>query len=161
MKNWLKQIIGIILLVSFLVSTTGFILYNSYCSCTGNSTTSVVAVSETCSYSNDLCKGSDLKEESCCSSYSEQVNSQENIGRCNTLDVRFVKLKENVIHEIRSFIFSNDRIEIVKWNVDKERLAEFYWNKNTLLAYIEPPPKFINQNDYLNLICQLKLPEIA
>ncbi len=160
MKNWLKQILAVLLLIPFLMSTTGFVFYKSFCSCTGNSKVSIYVAAETCSShgSSEMVK---MDTESCCSSQVSQCSIHNSSCECDTPNVTYVKLDSKVINATTSFVFSADKIEFVQWNIDKERLAELFWKKNTFLAYIEPPPKFTNQNDYLNLICQLKLPEIT
>ncbi|MBN2774311.1 MAG: hypothetical protein JXR31_08685 [Prolixibacteraceae bacterium] len=170
MNNWLRNITSVLVLITFLFSTSGIVVYKSFCSCTGTSKISLFSSSESCTSMHKVGTAS----ESCCSSVNEDKNlnscCSENSYhcivynsecRCGSAEAQYLKLDSKIVNTVQIVTESKVKLSDSVINVENEKLVELLWRQNTFLAYIEPPPQFSDHKDYLNFICKRKIPEIA
>ena len=153
----MNKILSILLVVPFLMSTMGFVVYLSHCSCSGEDSVSVFVESECCESmhhdhhaSESMC--------SCGDSESSTCNLDESGCNCQLPDFQYFKLDEKVVgfqgridlavsYELELFATELSQFGLV---VDVE--------ENEWLGSNDPPPVLYPDTDYLNFICQLKIP---
>lgn len=148
-----KQISAILLGVLFLMSSSGFMIYKSKCSCTGNEQVSLFVNSE-------ICKSETTEvEKSCCAvEETTQCQSHTNDCDCDSPEVTYFKLKNQVINEEVKFTL----IQPIEFLVLYSSL-QFDYNEDSRSVeldkeYNDPPPLIESSHDFLIQIQQLKIP---
>ena len=171
-----KHISAIILGMIFLISSSGFLMYKSHCTCTGNEQVTVFVKSEICE--SESSKESDA-EMSCCStkeianlveeegpsccSLKESISceSQSNGCDCDNTEVTYLKLKNQVVKEDVKFT----RIEPIELAVLFTALSLEFFDIDHFTElkrpYVDPPPIHSKSLDFLIQIQQLKIPYIT
>ena len=161
--KFVKHISAILFGMIFLISSSGFMIYKSNCTCTGNKQVTVFVTPETCeSEAHQHHKHDFNGDESSCSvnECEDCTNHTEDCG-CSSPEATFFKLKNQVIDEDVKFIkvqpiqiftaFNNINIHIL----DETETVE------THKYYVDPPPINTSSFDFLIQIQKLKIPLIA
>jgi hypothetical protein len=147
----------------FLLSSTGIIIFESHCSCTGNEQISLFVTPETCETNfhehhshNSLGFETETNAHECheCSSHTQDCG-------CESPDVKYLKLVNQLIDEEVEFV----KVHPVKIFVAKALINFSFSDVFTLIEskeyYIDPPKKIISSLDFLVQIHQLKIPVLA
>lgn len=146
----------------FIVSSTGVLIYKTYCVCTGNEQVSVYVMPETCEtdfhvHHTHNKSGNEIQttENECheCSSHAHDCG-------CTSPEVRFFKL----INEI-----TNDEVSYVKFEPVKISIAfltiltsfQEISEIPKVVLYTDPPPKITTSKRFLIQVHQLKIPFTA
>ncbi len=159
-----KHIAVILVGMIFLVSSSGFIIYKSHCSCTDKNHVSVFVTPETCqaeAHQHHKHATNDENEFSCSADKCEVCSDHTEDCGCSSPETVYLKLLNQVINEEVKFIeiqpiqifaaFHNINIHIF----DESEIDE---NSN---YYVDPPPNFTSSLDFLIQIQKLKIPIIA
>jgi hypothetical protein len=162
MKVW-RKITAIVLLLPFLLSVTGVLVFRTQCHCTGLKAVSLYVMPETCGSQTESHHhlfenhAADLK--SSCHSGPEQVTSDpmQNCG-CGSPDVRFFKLKNQ---------FTDEKGTLLKVKLTPVSLALLFAPRalddadlNGPEASVDEPspPLFTPEAGIIYYICQPKIP---
>jgi hypothetical protein len=158
--KFVKHIAAIIFGMIFLISSSGFMIYKSHCTCTGKNYVSVFVTPKTC-YSEAHHHKNDVNTTSCSTEHCEDcINHTEDCG-CAAPKGVFLKLVNQVIDEEVKFIeiqpieiftaFCNVNIHIL----DESEIEEDH------NFYVDPPPILTTSHDFLIQIQKLKIPLVA
>jgi len=158
-----KHIAVILVGMIFLVSSSGFIIYKSHCSCTDKNHVSVFVTPETCeSEAHQHHKHDNNSDESSCS-----VNECESCTKhtedcgCSSPEATYFKLKNQVIDEEVKFIeLQPIQFFIAFNNINIHILDELEIDENHNY-YVDPPPIFTSSLDFLIQIQKLKIHIVA
>ncbi len=156
MKRW-HEIASIILLIPFLFSTIGVLVYNSECTCTGSEHYSLYVTPNSCDTATneiDRCCGSNEKEKSCTSCELEKACG------CDDYKLQFVKIKSQFANEDISKLKAKTISILVTALLFNEDFTSEPDNSRLGYYYIDPPNK-ITGFEFLIQINQLKIPHIA
>lgn len=161
MKKWFRLILSEILLVVFLFSTTGFVLYKSVCSCSGEVKISYTSNDASCGcitteqdYHSSECplaakshKGCELHDPAC---------------HCGSPTAHFYKMENQEGDEIPMLVLSMAQLQVATIVLTDLFVASDNESTNdTSPYYNDPPPLFNSSIEFLNLICQHKIPSIT
>jgi len=158
----IKQISAIVIGMIFLISSSGFLIYKSHCSCTGNEQVSIIV-------QNDVCETD--TQNSCCNAVATScclLEDTQHCGTdlsdcdCNTQEVTFIKLTNNIVKEEVKFT----KIEPFYLTVAYATLQLILWETDDSVdsntSYIDPPLPIHNSSlEFLIHIQQLKIPALA
>ena len=131
---WSKYIFNFLVLLIFSVSSTGVVVYEHYCTKSGETSHFFSEVNDACSIENDSCE--QAREATCCSTTEtkEGAGLEEN---CCSTDVSFFQL-------ISDFSYANAN-KLLKVNSDSDWIFEestFLVLKDGLERSLRaPPPK--------------------
>ncbi len=162
MKVW-KKIVALVILVPFLVSVSGVVVFHTHCNCTGQSTSSLFVVPAHCgelaSLHDHLFEHHTADLNSCCSE--EAVTAHHHHEKecgCNTPRVEFFKLKQQFTDEKGSPVKKLAQevtllLPGIKASRDEIRFCEF---KATVPS--EGPPVLLSGTDIIHFLCQPKIP---
>jgi hypothetical protein len=156
----LKQIPVLILGIIYMLSSSGIVVFQSFCACTGNKQVSLYVTPESCetefhhrhTCTNDL----NAKEESTSDDCSQCNEHTGNCG-CNSPMVRFFKLDDRVINEKVRI----DDVATVDVPLPVFLPDDFQYTKeqNEIPnSFVDPPPRKPTSLDFLIHIHQLKIP---
>jgi len=150
----------------FLLSTSGFVLYKSYCACSGEDYTSIIVKPETCEtdfhqhHKHDLANNELACSEGECHECQPKGNHSDACG-CEAPESIFMKLMDKAVNDAVKFVavqpveltvFSSDILEELTTDADDNLNKRFY---------ADPPPRITSTLDYLIHIQQLKIPSLA
>ncbi|WP_372949015.1 hypothetical protein [Mariniphaga sp.] len=161
--NVFRNIAVLFLGIIFLISATGVLVYYSHCSCSGIEQVSVYVSPETCEDNFHIHHTHNEGGEEVCTTADEchDCSSHNDECGCNTPDVKYLKLDNQVVNEkIRI-----EKIQPVQLKV-LETITVFLFNleedpEKSGLNYIDPPPPFQTSTDFLIHIHNLKIPVLA
>ena len=147
----------------FLLSSTGIVVFESHCSCSGNESFSLYITPETCDenyhvhHSHDNAGNEIETEENMCH---ECTSHMQDCG-CSSPEVKYLKLVNQLIDDEVKFInlttTQNLTVGFVTELLQKETAIDIDVEKN----YIDPPPLIKSSFDFLIQINKLKIPELA
>lgn len=145
----------------FLISSSGFIMYKSHCSCTGNEQVSVFVQNEVCeTQENESCCTQTTT--SCCATKEiQQCTSESSDCDCNTPEVTYIKLINKVVKEEVRFIKVDPIQLLIVYAVSQLQILEAEESFDLGSLYIVPPPIHNSSQEFLISIQQLKIPHIA
>ncbi|WP_319590350.1 hypothetical protein [uncultured Draconibacterium sp.] len=164
--NQLKNIAVLFLGVVFLLSTSGFILYKSYCACSGEDYTSIIVKPETCKtdfhqhHKHDLANNEITCSEGECHECQPAGEHSDTCG-CEAPESIFMKLMDKAVNDAVKFVavhpvelkvFSSDILGELPADTDDTPIKRYY---------ADPPPLISSTLDYLIHIQQLKIPSLA
>ncbi|MDX8339663.1 hypothetical protein SLH46_10745 [Draconibacterium sp. IB214405] len=166
MVKWLVNIATLFLLTVFLFSSTGFIVYKSHCTCSGEEYTSIIIKPATCetefhqhhkhdqSHNEIACLEDECHECHSCEDHSNSCG-------CDSPESIFLKLKDKAVDDEVKFV-AVQPIELIV--LSSELLEELTIKSDELLTksfYTDPPPKITSSIDFLIRIQNLKIPSLA
>jgi hypothetical protein len=156
--------IGVIsIALIYLVSTTGVLVYKSYCFCTGEGDVSIYVAPETCSakiHQHHTHNGHE-NEISCCAAQCHECSDNKSNCGCSTPEAFFFKLK-NLFIEEETLLVKAQLPEIALINIDiNYRIDLLVFNNQPKIIVSDSPPLIISPIDFLIQIQQLKIPSIA
>lgn len=161
--NVFRNISVFILGIIFLISATGVLIFNSHCSCSGNEQVSVYVSPETCEDNFHVHHTHDEGGEEVCTTAGDchDCSSHNDACGCNTPDVRYLKLNNQVVNEKVRI----EKIQPIQLRV-LEEITVFLYNfegdsEKSGLNYIDPPPHFQTSADFLIHIHKLKIPALV
>lgn len=146
--------------IIFLVSATGVLIFNSHCVCSGNEQVSVYISPETCEDNYHVHHTHDEGGEEVCTTADDchECNTHTDECGCNTPDVKFLKLDNQVISEKVRL----GKLQPVQLNIPVEVIAVLFsfddFQDISDFNYIDPPPLFQTSTDFLIQIHKLKIP---
>ncbi len=146
--------------IIFLVSATGVLIFNSHCVCSGNEQVSVYISPETCEDNYHVHHTHDEGGEEVCTTADDchECNTHTDECGCNTPDVKFLKLDNQVISEKVRL----GKLQPVQLNIPVEIIAVLFsfddFQDISDFNYIDPPPLFQTSTDFLIQIHKLKIP---
>ena len=159
----LQHISVIVIGLIYLISSSGIIIYESHCSCTGEEQVSVFVSPKTCEvefhqhhqHNDDGTEVSSLFQE-CheCSDHSYDCG-------CSSPEVKFFKLINQLVDEEVLFIKAK---QILVTDIYVQEIIQLVNNSDeaeTVQCYIDPPEIVNSSLDFLIQIQQLKIPNIA
>ena len=158
-----KYISAILLGFIFLISSSGFMIYKSHCSCTGNNQVTVFVTPETCeSEAHQHHENSTNRNEFSCSANEcvDCLNHTDDCG-CTSPEATYFKLKNQVIDEEVKFIKVHPIQIFVAFNILALNLLGEVEETDTEIFYVDPPPIYTSSLDFLIQIQKLKIPHIA
>lgn len=161
--KFVKHIAAILFGVIFLISSSGFMIYKSNCSCTGNKQVTVFVTPETCeSEAHQHHKHDNNGDESSCSvnECESCSNHTENCG-CSSPESTYFKLINQVIDEEVKFIELQPIQIFIAFNSINIHILDELESIENYNYYVDPPPIFTSSLDFLIQIQQLKIPHIA
>ena len=158
MNKW-NKIASIAVLIPFLFSSIGVLVFNSQCTCTGSQHHSLYITPNSCNKvekEHNSCCASEKIETALCSS----CQSKNKTCGCSDYKVEYLKIKNQFAKEDISTLKAKT-IAILVTNLlfDNDLLLEQDYS-NLSFFYIDPPSKFTGF-DFLIQINQLKIPHIA
>jgi hypothetical protein len=172
-----KNIASILLGVIFLISSSGFLMYKSHCSCTGKEQVSVFVKSEIChdesmdseeSQKEVTCCAVDLinhihsEESSCCDSVDgESCTSHDTDYDCDKTEVVYVKLQDQVVNEDIKFTKTEPVVIAVLSTLLTSNFTELTKADKIEEPITSPPPLINSSYEFLISIHQLKIPALA
>jgi hypothetical protein len=153
-----------VLIILFLMSATGIVVFQSHCACTGNNQVTVYVSPETCH--NDFhvhhTHNEGGEEEATCASECHECSAHGDECGCNTPTVNFFKLDNRVVNEkIRIEKIQPVQLRMLETIASLFFLYSFESNQDSDVNYIDPPPFSDTSLDFLILIHQLKIPVSA
>ena len=147
----------------FLLSSTGIVIFETNCSCTGNEEVSLFVTPETCEtnfhehHSHDsegvemLANAHDCHE---CTSHTQDCG-------CSSPDVKYIKLINPLIDEAVGFV----KVQPIKIFVAETLMNFILDDVFTFIEseeyYIDPPKKISTSLEFLIQINQLQIPVLA
>ncbi|MFW5823288.1 MAG: hypothetical protein ACOCU7_07840 [Tangfeifania sp.] len=158
----INNIAAFVLGVIFMASSSGIVVYQSHCICTGNDQVSLYVLPENCE--DELENHShhshcETSENSSCG-LSGCENPSEDCG-CESVQIKFFKLEDQVAQEkLRNTTFQPVHFELP---VQASKML-FSFNDELVglpKKYCSSPPKAVSAIDYLVFIQQLKIPASA
>lgn len=147
----------------FLISTSGYVMYKTNCSCIGEEQTSVFVKPDSCEDDfHKHHKHNENNSEIACSEHQcHDCNDHEKECGCETPEFFFFKLKEKAVDDEAKFIWvvapviSIASIDILMdYSIENDKLEDEVF-------YADPPPKITSPLDFLISIQQLKIPSLA
>ncbi|WP_319502823.1 hypothetical protein [uncultured Draconibacterium sp.] len=164
--NHLKNISVLFLGVIFLLSTSGFVLYKSYCACSGEDYTSIIVKPETCEtdfhqhHKHDLSSNEITCSEGECHECQPTGKHSDTCG-CEAPESIFIKLKDKAVNDEVKFVAAQPiELEVFSTDILEEPITNTADNLNKRY-YVDPPPGITSTLDYLIQIQQLKIPSLA
>ncbi|WP_346860399.1 hypothetical protein [uncultured Draconibacterium sp.] len=159
----LKHITVVLVGMIFLISSSGFMIYKSSCSCTGEEQTSVFVRPETCetTYHQHHQHDQQEKEISCSAHECHECSDHTHDCGCETPQQFFFKLKDKAIDDEVHFIGVQSLELMVASSTLFDELQLQYVDINEHEYYNSSPPTVIKSFDFLIQIHQLKIPSIA
>lgn len=154
-----RNILSVFLLVIFLFSSTGLVVFHSFCSCSGYKQTTFYVLPETCNenyHKHHLHNWCGNEIETCQEKCHECSNHKSSCG-CDKPDFRFSKLI-NQLQEKELRLKVLQPIDIQDYSLPL--VSEVIFEEETGLPnlYDWPPPKFSRTFDFLIQIHQVKIP---
>ena len=149
--------------VIFLISSSGYVLYTSTCSCTGEEQTSFFLKPEPCETSFHQHHEHDLSgnEIACSSVECHDCQDHTKSCGCDSPEVFFFKLEDKATNEEIKFVTP----EILSVEVFVAVLSAFQLSELTIdndgVTYCDPPLQSYSSLDFLIRIQQLKIPSVA
>lgn len=148
----LKQISTILLAMIFLISSSGFIMYKSFCLCTGNKQVSVFV-------QNKICSSKGIQ--SCCEEKTKSCASESSDCDCGKPEITYIKLTNTILEKEIQFTKVEPTQMLVVYAFAQFNLWVTEELVNTESPYIDPPPIYNSSQEFLISIQQLKIPSIA
>jgi len=147
----------------FLISSSGFMIYKSNCSCTGNKQVTVFVTPETCEseFHENQEHDSGANEVCCSATECDDCSTHTDDCGCSSPEATYLKLKNQGIDEEVKFINVQLAQIFVAFNLLPLNFLEELEETNLETFYIDPPPISISSLDFLIQIKQLKIPRIA
>lgn len=158
----IKNIATIILCAIFVATSSGIVIYQSHCSCTGNNQVSLYVTPETCE--DELENHShqshcDIPGQTTCG-LNECEFPLDDCG-CETLQISYLKLEDQVVQEkSRNIVLLPLQVEL-PLQITKSWLPVIHDRESFSEEYEDSPPKTNTSTDYLIFIQQLKIPASA
>ncbi|WP_321996027.1 hypothetical protein [Draconibacterium orientale] len=162
----LKNIATLFLLVVFLFTSTGFIVYKSHCTCSGEDYTSIIVKPETCATEFHQHHKHDQSENEIVCSVEEchechSCDGHSNSCGCDSPESIFLKLKDKAVDDDVKFV----AVQPIELKVLSLKLLEELTIRSedniTDWFYTDPPPKITSSLDFLIQIQKLKIPSLA
>lgn len=146
-----------------MISSSGFVMYKTKCSCTGKNQTTVFVRPESCEdVYHKHHKHDDTNSEVVCSSHDcHECSSHTKDCGCDSPEHFFFKLKDKAVDDEVKFV-STPVLEISI--VSLEILAELWIETDDVnddYLYVDPPLSITSSLDFLIQIQQLKIPALA
>ncbi|QIA08276.1 hypothetical protein [Draconibacterium halophilum] len=162
----LKNIVALLLGVIFLLSTSGFILYKSYCACSGEDYTSIIVKPATCEtefhehHKHDLSNNEVACSEGECHDCQPYAEHSDSCG-CDSPESIFMKLMDKAVNDEVKFVAVQPiKIKVFSSDLLEELILNTESNINSCY-YLDLPPRITSSLDYLIQIQKLKIPSIA
>ncbi len=159
----LQHISALVIGLIYLISSSGIIIYESHCSCTGDEQVSVFISPETCEVEYHQHHQHDNEGTEVNSSFQEchECTDHSHDCGCSSPDVKFFKLINQLVDE--EVLFTNaQQIPVTAVYVQEMfRLINKTDDAETVPGYIDPPELVVTSLDFLVQIQQLKIPNIA
>lgn len=164
--NQIKNIAVLFLGMIFLLSTSGFVLYKSYCACSGEDYTSIIVKPATCETEFHQHHKHDFENNEISCSEGEchecqPIGEHSDTCGCEAPESIFMKLMDKAVNDEVKFV----AVQPVELKVfSAEILCELKTNSEDNLNkryYADPPPRIKSSLDYLIHIQQLKIPSLA
>lgn len=146
-----------------MISSSGFVMYKTKCSCTGENQTTVFVRPETCEdvYYNHHKHDDANNEVSCCSQDCHECSSHTKDCGCDSPEHFFFKLKDKAVDDEVKFVSTPAlEISIVSSELFADLLIETD-DENDDYLYVDPPLGISSSLDFLVQIQQLKIPVLA
>ncbi|WP_321373719.1 hypothetical protein [uncultured Draconibacterium sp.] len=165
--KWLQNIAITFLMMIFLFSSTGFIVYKSHCTCSGEEYTSIIIKPATCETEFHQHHKHDQEnneivcaEEDCHECHACEEDHCNSCG-CESPKSIFLKLKDKAVDDEIKFVATQP---VVLKVFSSELLEELNINSEDNITdwlYTDPPPKISSSLDFLIQIQKLKIPSLA
>lgn len=152
--------------VIFLLSTSGFVLYKSYCACSGKDYISIIVKPETCEtdfhqhHKHDLSNNEITCSESECHECQPTGEHSDTCG-CEAPKSIFMKLMDKAVNDAVKFVAVQPVELKVFSSVTLEELTSDTDDNLNKRYYADPLPQITSTLDYLIRIQQLKIPSLA
>lgn len=159
----LKNITVLLLAALFYITSSGFMLYKSHCSCSGEEYTSVIVLPETCKteFHKHHKHNKENVEISCSAEECHECSDHTKKCGCANPIGFFMKLKDKVTNDDAKAIKVLKPIQVVVsfvlidiFEADENREEQQFFNT-------DPPPLFQSSIDFLIHIHQLKIPTLV
>jgi hypothetical protein len=159
----LKHIAVILMGMIFLISSSGFMIYKSNCSCSGDKQVTVFVTPETCeSEFHQHHEHDGDGNEVCCSAHEcEDCSTHTDDCGCSSPEATYLKLKNPGIEEEAKFLKVQPFQIFVAFNLLAQNTLEDVEVTNIETFYVDPPPITTSSLDFLIQIHQLKISCIA
>lgn len=160
---WVKNIAILVWAAVFLLSSTGVVIFQANCLCTGNETVSLYVTPETCNndfhplHQHGSTNATDKEDEctGCCPAPANECG-------CPAPEFKYFKLLDHLTnHEVKY-------VKLLTHPLVLARQLDFCLQLNDLAQtteekhfYTEPPPTKQSSLDFLILLQQLKIPDAA
>jgi len=152
----------VVLVLVFMVSSTGIVIFQSFCSCSGVEEISLYVSPDTCEdnfHVHHAHNTNDAKVEAEEHNCHECTNHLDDCG-CSAPEVKYIKLINQLIDEEVKFLkIQQPKIQ----QTVTELIVAFSENEelSTDGFYIDPPPNITSSLQFLIQIQQLKIPSKA
>ena len=138
------------------MSSSGFLIYKSHCSCTGNEKVSLFV-------NQEICETHSVEtERSCCSVKTEdECTTNSTDCDCDKPEITYFKLQNKVLNEEVKFLKIYPVEILVALTTIQFNLWELEKTPETGFQDVDPPPIHTTSLDFLIQIHQLKIPSFA
>ena len=159
----LKHIAVILMGMIFLISSSGFMIYKSNCSCSGDKQVTVFVTPETCDTEfHEHHEHNSDENEVCCSAHEcDDCTAHTDDCGCSSPEATYLKLKNPGIEEEAKFLKVQQIQIFVAFNLLAQTFLEEIEDKVLETFYVDPPPIKASSLDFLIQIHQLKISCIA
>lgn len=147
----------------FLISSSGFVIYKTSCSCTDTEQVSIFVQPNTCGKTfHQHHKHDRVENEIACTAHEcHECESHIKSCGCDSPQIFFFKLNDKAVDGEVNFV-NVQILEIFMPSADIfQRLLAHNSGSINHLVYADPPPKSTRSLDFLIQIQQLKIPSLA
>ncbi len=156
-----------LLLASFLVSMSGFLMYYAECACTGEISASLYTAPEecnSCEKESTVCHAAvdhpeiSIPEDSCCNENSEDGCGINEACACVLPEPLLYRIDDQF--SVAELVPVNFQIWKLLATVEFENIDVIIQSEIYSTAY-QPPPPIAGLRGFIHFICQSKIPSIA
>lgn len=157
-----NQILSILIGMTFVLTSTGILIYRTYCECTDSAQVSVYVMPETCEddfhvHHSHSKSGNEIQtsEKECheCSPYAHDCG-------CTSPEIQLFKLIDQITEDEVSFLKGQSAKVSVAFLSVLINIQEIP-KKEHVDFYTDPPLKILTSRNFLIQIHQLKIPNLA
>jgi len=146
------------------MSSSGFILYKSHCSCTNEAYVSIIVKPATCEskyHHHHHFHNKNNKEVDCSENECHECLQHEKSCGCNSPKSFLIKLKDKAVNNTVKLVSLTPTELIVACSDILEKYNPQSEEQKYNFNYSGPPPKITSSLDYLIHIQQLKIPSLS
>ena len=143
-------------MVTLIVATTGFTIYQLNCQCTQTNQLSVIIETEHCNAADaDCCQSSS----SCCETNTQEKNDCA-CSSCDTPETHFVKLNTEFLISQTEVSETSFLIKTINWGIPELQIS-FDENKEVAFPFKDksPPTRILSGKKIVTLLHRFKIDE--
>jgi len=161
--KFLENISVLLIGVIFLFTSSGYVLYKSSCSCTGEEHSSVFVRPTTCEeeFHKHHKHNENNEEESCTEEECHECSEHTKSCGCDNPQIFFIKLADKAIDDEAKFIVTEPAILNISFTDILKEMALTLSDAEDEPFAEKPPLRITSSLDFLIHIQQLKIPSLS